>query len=286
MNREIISWIDPTGAEHILSGSDGVEVLKGPEGRFMPPVSFIEEDVPYQSGSRLRQVKVKAREVDLPIEITGINEIEIRNKLRNFLRIFNPTKGDGILKATTSDGIQRELKCRYSGGLEISESGMTWERFVLVLKAFDPYWYDTATNVQTFTTGQPATFFPMFPLRLSSSSVFADISIDNTGDVETWPEWIITGPGEYVVLRNLTTGEFTELETSIGIGETITIETKPGKAGKSVRKNDGTNLYGTQTEGSSLWALLDGKNNIRIEMANTTAESSVQLSYRNRYWGP
>jgi hypothetical protein len=104
------------------------------------------------------------------------------------------------------------------------------------------------------------------------------------GDVETWPEWIITGPGENIVLRNMSTDEVTSLEVSLDVGETITIDTKPFH--KTVTKNDGTNLFYTLTDESSLWALQEGSNSIQIEMANATTDSNIQLTYRNRYWGP
>lgn len=280
-------WIDANGIEYELNDVD-FRVLDGMNGRFMPPISFVEEEVPFQHGSRLRQVKVNARDVDIPLLIETESELALRNKIRNSLRMFNPLKGDGKLKSIGPDGSQRELYCRYSTGLEGAENrdskGVYWQKVILVFRAFDPYWYDVATNVHTFKSGQPATFFPMFPMRLSSSSVFADISIDNTGDVETFPEWIITGPGSNIVLRNLSTGLITHLDTSIGEGETITIDTKPKV--KTVKKNDNTNLFPTQTDESSLWVLEEGNNNIRIEMSNTNDQSSVQLSYRHRYWGP
>lgn len=284
MDKETIIWVDANGAEHNLTNQEDISIAIGPSGRYMPGIEYFEEESPFQSGSRVRQVKVKAREMDFPVEINGQTQMDIRKKLRELTRIFNPLKGEGTIKSISPDGSQREIKCRYIGGLEINESGQIWEKFVLVLKAFDPYWYDTATNVQTFSTGQLATFFPFFPLRLTASTVFADVSIDNSGDVETWPEWIITGPGENLVIRNLTTNEILSLTLKLGEGEILIIDTKPGK--KSIRKNDGTNLFGTQSDDSSLWALQEGMNNIRIEMANATVNSSVQLSYRPRYWGP
>ncbi len=283
MAREIFSWIDANGVEHNLSGDDGIDVIIGPEGRFMPSFSFVEDKVPLQPGSRLRGINVEAREVDLPLEISCTTQSELRSKIRILLNWFNPLKGDGILKCVAVDGSTRILNCRYSGGLEITESGQTWQRLVLVLKAFDPYWYDSSTVVQTFTTGQPATFFPFFPLRLSSSTVFADIAVNNIGDVETNPEWIITGPGDSIILRNLSTGELFNLNISLGVGEILIVNTKTGK--KSVKKGDGTNLFGYQTDDSSLWALQQGQNSIRIEMSNATTDSSVQLTYTPRYWG-
>lgn len=289
MAKEIITWVRPNGSAISLSDETKYEVLLGTRGFYMPPISFVEDEVPLQHGSRVRKVRVKPRDIDVPLAIRGADETELRNNERILLRALNPLKGDGKLKVTSYDGSIRELQCRYSGGLEIEENSDTvWnhgKKAIVIFHAADPFWYGVETQVKTFNPGQPATFFPFFPLRITSSSVFADTSIDNEGDIEAWPEWIITGPGENIVLRNLTTGEVTNLgTTSLETDESITINTKEYE--KTITKNDGTNLYGEQTDESSLWALQDGINNIRIEMANTSNSSSVQLTYRNRYWGP
>lgn len=283
-----LTWVNSDGVEFPFNEENNVRILKGPRGFYMPPISYMDEEVPFQSGSRLRNVKVNTREMDLPIKIQCKTPVELTIKLRETLRFFNPLKADGKLVSIKDDKSQREIKCRYVGGFEMDESagvgGDTWQKAIGVFRAFDPFWYDTSTNVKEFKTGEPATFFPFFPLRLSSSAVFADTTVDNTGDVETWPEWIIKGPGENVVLRNLTTGEITTIETSIGVGETLTIDTRPFH--KTVKKNNQWNMFHTLTDDSSLWALQEGKNSIRIEMSNATEASSIQLSYRNRYWGP
>jgi phage-related protein len=279
-----ISWIDSNGIEFPFD-----TVLNGMNGRFMPPIAFTEEEMPFLHGSRLRNIKVKPRDVDIPIHLKDASEIEIRNMIRTCLRLFNPLKGDGKIRVLAPDGSQRELNCRYLQGLEGKEDkdskGLAWMNFVLVFHAFDPFWYDSSTQVQTFKINEsPGSFFPILPLRLASSTVFADITINNTGDVEAWPEWIIMGPGDGIVLSNLSTGESTGLNLSIGIGETVTINTRPLQ--KTITKDDGTNLFYTMTDNSSLWALQEGNNSIQIEMANATTDSSIQLTYKNRYWGP
>lgn len=281
-----ISWIDSAGAEYQISENHWQ--IDGMEGRFMPPVSFVEDEIPFQHGSLLRQVNVQPREIDLPIYVEGTNATELRNKLRYLLRILNPLKGDGKLKIVSDDGSQREIHCRYKTGMEISEKKNAkignLQSVILVFRAFDPFWYDTTTNVQTFKVNEsPGLFFPILPLRLASSTVFADASIDVTGDVETWPEWIISGPGQDIALRNLTTGETMQLDVTLELGDTLTIDTRPFK--KTVTKN-GENVFYTLSDDSSLWALHDGENSIQLEMGNATADSSIQLSYRNRYWGP
>lgn len=283
MAKEYIAWIDANGTEHDLSGSGNISVMIGPSGRFMPSFDLVEQQVPFLPGGRLRNVVTKSREVDMPIEIAGLSTNDLRTQLRQIISWFNPMNGDGTLKVIAEDGSQRLLTCRYQSGLEITESGLPWLKAVLVLKAFDPFWYDANAIVQTFTTGTPATFFPFFPMRLSNATVFADTTITNGGDVETWPTWIIQGPGSNIYLRNLTTGDLINVNTTLGVGETINIDTRQGK--KSVVKGSSTNLYSSLSSDSNLWSLQPGGNEIRIEMSGSTAQSSVQLSYQNRYWG-
>jgi hypothetical protein len=277
--------MDPTGRETLLSGTNNVEVVIGPSGRFMPPIEYVEQTVPFQPGSKLKQLNVKSREIDLPIEIMGISTSDLRAQTRNLLAVFNPLLGDGQLKCIAEDGSQRYINCRYSGGLDFAETGLTWQRANVVFKAFDPYWYDNSSIVQTFKINEsPGLFFPILPLRLASSTVFANITINNQGDVETYPEWIITGPGENIVISNLSTGETMNLTVTLDVGETITIDTS--LYNKTVTKSDGSNLFYSLSDDSSLWALQQGNNSIQIEMANATSDSSIQLTYRNRYWGP
>jgi phage-related protein len=281
-----IYWIDSNGIPYDFETD--MKKLSGMNGHFMPPISFVEDKIPYQAGTKLRQVNVEPRDIDVPIFLKAKNEIELRNKMREITRMLNPLNGDGILKTIAPDGSQRELSCRYISGFEGNDDrdskGVYWQRAIFVFRAFDPFWYDTITQVYSFTPGKPATFFPVFPMRLTSSSVFADDTVENNGDVETFPEWIINGPGENINLKNLTTGEVLSLDYFLANGETVTIDTRKGK--KSIIKNDGTDLFHTLSDESSLWSLKEGKNNVRIEISNTLPASSVQISYKNCYWGP
>lgn len=279
-----LSWIDKNGTEHPFTNE--LVVLQGKQGFYMPPIAHVDESVPLQFGTLYRSTRIEARDIDVPLLIKSDSPITLRQKVRECLRMFNPLH-EGKIKVIALDGTQRELHCRYASGLEGNEGkdvkGTYWQTIVLVFRAFDPFWYDSQTIVETFTIGQTATFFPFFPMRLSSSAVFADMNIDNTGDVETWPEWIVNGPGSNISIRNLSTGEITYITATLQSGEYLVLDTRPGK--KTIKKSDGTNLFGFQSSDSSIWSLREGSNNIRIEMANATNESSVQLSYRHRYLG-
>src|SRR5690606_23153940 len=136
-----ISWIDANGTQYLFETD--IQALSGMNGWWMPPITFIEEEVPFQSGSRLRQLKVKPREVDVPILLKAKNKIDLKNKMRQTTRMLNPLKSDGKLKVVSSDGSQRELTCRYYSGFEGREGrdnkGLRWQKAILVFRAFDPF---------------------------------------------------------------------------------------------------------------------------------------------------
>lgn len=284
---EPIEWISPGGTTTELYVQPGVT------GRFAPPVVIHEDEVPGISGSRFREARHGPREFPLPIFVDCATEAIKRATLRTLIREMDPVEGMGKIRVQSPVGDLREINCRVVAGLGLEESKDSaysgWQKAVPMFRAFDPYWYDTSDTVATFTTGVTATFFPIFPIRLSSSEVFVDATVDNVGDLETWPVWEITGPGSTIVLRDLANGYVTTLTSdlggvSLGSGEVVTIDTRPGA--KTVTKSDGTNLWPYLSTSSELWPLRRGSTAIRVEMGGATGASQVRLSYRPRYLTP
>jgi hypothetical protein len=275
---ETVTWIDPDGATTVLTTFLPVT------GRFMPPIAFEEEGVPEQPGLRLRAVRHQAREFVIPVLLRADSDAELRAAIRDLVARMDPTRGDGIIRVTAPGGDQREIVCRYAGGLELTEEP-AWrsQKAAVVFRAHDPYWRATSDTQQIFESGDSAGFFPFFPLRLTSSEIFADATVTNTGDVETWPVWTITGPGSAIVLRNLSTGKQLSLSVTLGGGESVVIDTRPGA--KTVTRSDGTNVFPALSAVSSLWPLRRGSNAVRVEMTSATADSSVTLAWRPRYLG-
>ena len=278
--EEIVSWIDPSG------GSTPLEVEWALEGRFMPPVAFETEAVPRQAGLRLRQVRHQDRSFTVPIWLIATNEGQLRQQLRDLAFKMDPTRGPGYIRVITPTGDQRQIECRYESGLELDEklgdtSGFHAQKAALQFRAFDPYWQDANLSVFEFTIGEVKNFFPFFPIRLTSSEVFANTSVTNLGDVQTWPVWEIFGPGENPNIINETTSRRIELPITLAAGESIRIDTRPGI--KSIRHSNGDNLFPILTNVSSLWPLAAGQNAIRIEMTDAVDTSKVLLTYRTRY---
>lgn len=282
MALEVVQWIDPDGTPTTL------RVQYAVRSRFAPPAELLADVVPGQPGERLREARHGPREFVLPIRLSATSDAQLRTDLRALVAKMDPTRGDGAVRVTAPSGDVREITCRYAAGLDVDEtlgdtSTPTDQLAAVVFRASDPYWYATSDTITEYTTGAQATFFPIFPVRLNASEVWADAQVDNTGDLETWPVWDITGPGQTISLRNLTTNKKLDLSgVVLGSGEVATVDTRPGH--KTAAKQDGSNLFPNLV--GSLWPLRRGNNAVRIEMSGATTASKVRLARKHRWLTP
>ena len=283
MTTETAQWIDADG------GLTDIEVSWDASGRFMPPIKFEEDGVPQQPGMRLRAARHDVRPFTLNLWITAANDSALRTTIRSLIYKMNPARGPGKIRFATPAGDQREIVCSYQDGLDLGEklgstSGPTVQIATVAFRAHYPYWQDTSTISTTFTTGLVPTFFPIFPLRLSSSQVVVDNTVINNGDIECWPVITINGPGSSIKASNLTTGEVMDFRTLVlGTGESVIVDTQPGA--KTAVSGAGVNRFPYLSATSSLWSLQPGSNSVRLEMsgADSAFGSSIIFSYRQLY---
>lgn len=281
------SIVDTDGVEHALTELTSYLPTLGPRGLWVPEFELSVDQRPFDVGGDLKRANARDRVVDFPLYIMGTTELQIHERTRALIRWINAVDGDSYLKVTAPDGAERRLKCR--GTVEVSESQdarftKNGQMVVATLTCPNPYWEDAEPVEAEYTSGgSTVTWFghPWFPLRLSSSTVIDTPIIDNDGDIETYPQWTITGPGANPTLRNLTTGKVLALSTTIAAGRQVLIDT--GGGAKSISDGLGSNLYGDRSAESSLWPLVRGVQTIQVELEGASAASSVLMSYRRRY---
>lgn len=279
MTLETITWISAGGIEVPLY-TDGIRTRPGLKGRMMPSIRKSSFVVPGYPGQITTDVQHGTRDVVVPIYVEGGTMSEYRAVLRAIADSLDPVPGDGVLRISDPDGAERDLVCSYVDGFNFEEEWPSPASTpTLLFEADDPYWYDAAPTQITWTVGTPATFFPLFPIRLSSSEVFADATIDNNGSVSTWPVWTVTGPGSGLVLRNVTTGKSLSVVRTLGAGESISVDTRRGA--KSIRDGAGANLWPVSS--GSLWPLEKGSQAVRVEFTGATPASRVTLRWWRRF---
>lgn len=274
-----ITFIDPDNTEWELPYSRGVQ------GLFGPPIEISSVTSPTNSGSFVTDVRHGTRELAVPVywKDTSSSQAQLTT-LRGWVAALDPMRGSGYVRVDNPDGTSRRATVRLNDGWNLEEIWTQFNEGVLVFRLDgEPYFEDENEVSATYETGSTTfSFFPIFPLSLSSSTVFATADIENDGDVAAWPVWTIEGPGSAIFINNVTTGKTIELSTTLVAGETLTIDTRPGY--KTVEFNPGaTNAFSDLAADASLWPLERGTNSISIEMNGSTAESNITLTYRRRW---
>lgn len=273
---EQLFWVDADGVEHDLSSGDHLATV-GVSGRSMPPIDFRDFAARPGAGSSLTEVRHGAREVAVPVALLG----DVQSGVRSWSRRFDPVRGEGRLRAR-SDAGDRDLPCRYVGGLDSAvEDVPRLRRFVAVFRAFDPYWRDVDATEVTVERGELGLWLPWPPVTVVSDDVFASVDVNNTGDVQAWPVWTVSGPATSV---SLTTDRGDALTVAFPIlaNERLTIDTRPGF--KTVVDQDGNNRFSSlDVNDDDLFGFPVGATQVSVSIADPTDESRVDLSWRRRW---
>lgn len=282
---ETLFWQDPDGNQYNLLDPTKFYVpapgIQGQYGLPMEVVSFEAIGIP---GDFEQYIQVKPNDIRMPFLILGDTPAGVEQAMREIRKATRPQRGHGLLQHGSLDGQTRQLSCIEIGRFrDVGSKTPSMIQTGLIFRAADPYWQDQADIVTTLSPSGTSTFFqnPFLPIHLSPSSTSGSFSIENNGDVECWPKWIITGPGTNPVLTNTTTGEVLTLTITLTAGQILTIDTNPSAL--SVTREDASVHWDAVSAASTLWSLAVGINNITLTMSGTTSASQLQLLYRQRW---
>jgi len=232
-------------------------------------------------GGVFRHAKRGVRQVDLAVTVLGTNRNDVQTKLRRLSRLLQNSAGATKLVATYSDNTTLELSGYYVGGAESqwgSNAGLIWNRWGISLECPNPYWQ---TGIQeSFTIGTGGTGRGLLPelskMKVSSSSTLGVVTVNNAGDVPTFPTWVITGPVKELEITN---GVQRFGFDQIFSGEVITVNTELG----TVTNADGENVYSRLDPVPKLFSLQPGITGLNVNGIETDLNFNVQLTYSPRF---
>lgn len=277
-------WHAADGAVTDLSAwADGVYVTDALSGLFAPDYEFQTQAHAGVDGEELQQVTPQPRTTTLGLDMVIPDPGELRARLRGLAHTLRPRAGLGSLQAVADDGSSRTLPCYYRKGLEGGTYKASRFRTALEFWAPSPWWRGDPLTY-AYGLAAPTAFFPIPPVTLSATTITGAATFDlSDTDAPTYPTWTVTGPGDQLTLRNDTTGAALVLNAPIGDGQTVTIDTRPGR--QSVVRNDGVSLFGALGSDPALWPLIDAVQDVSALLTNAGAASRIAVAAERLYSG-
>ncbi|MEU2764250.1 phage tail protein [Streptomyces sp. NPDC007094] len=286
-----ITYIDPTGRRWPMTDTtlEWYALAEGVSGLGAAMYTLTSDPHP-RGGARLRHVQPQPRTIVWPVLVKGADHMAFTDNWRGVGQAFTRTlrEGPGTLEVARPDGSIRRLLVHYSDGWDgrgQTATGITWDSAVVTLWCEDPYWVDAVPRHIHRESGSAEDFLVPYP-TVSSSQVLGETVVTNPGDVEVWPEWVVTGPASLITFTREDTGDSFVLDptaTAHGAllaGEQVTISTDPLR----VRFQDGSNWVGALNWPSAvLWSLPPGATPVSFQLDGATTGSAVDLTFHPRY---
>ncbi|WP_281155171.1 phage tail protein [Streptomyces sp. HYC2] len=299
-----ITYIDPAGTRWPMTdlSADWYTLAEGVWGLGAATYAITSDPHP-RGGARLRHAQPQPRTIIWPLLVKGSDHLKFTAHWRALGRAFTSTlrrgpggrRTPGTLEVARPDGTVRWIAVYYDDGWDgrgQTATGITWDSAVLKLWCEDPYWVDAVPVTVHRETGTQADYLVPYP-TVSSSQVLGATTLDNPGDVEVWPTWVVTGPASKITFTREDTvddGVDTSAWFSLDMtktphgpllsGQTVTISTDPPR----VRSGTGENLIGgLNWPQAELWSLPPGTTSVTFQVDGAGPGSAVDLTFHPRY---
>ena len=291
------TYIDPTGTRWPMTdlNADWYTLAKGVSGLGAAPYALMSDPHP-RGGARLRHVQPQPRTIVWPMLVKGADHTAFTRTWRRLARAFtrtlrrgpDGTRTPGTLEVARPDGSARRIAVYYSSGWDgagDTATGITWDSAVLTLWCEDPYWVDVVPQTVHRETGAQEDYLVPYP-TVSSSQVLGATTVMNPGDVDVWPQWLITGPASAITFTREDTGDSFTLDMAETVhgallaDETVIVSTDPPR----VRSGTDENLVaGLNWPEAVLWSLPPGDTPVTFQLDGASAGSAVDLTFYPRY---
>lgn len=225
-------WVTASGVTYSLSDWTQGLVLDntGVEGLHFPRITKHSSTSRSMPGKRSRGWRAEARDVFWPIQIWGESSVEWLSSYNAFFGSIHPDR-PGTWRVGFA-GTFRELticgKFDDPHDYPLDPVLEAWGSYGVTLEADQPYWRGAPVKRGPWQAASSRPFFdpagsPGF--HISRGSSFANATIDNPGDVESYPVWTIIGP-----LSGITVGvgdRVIEVPFALTSGQVLHIDTDP-----------------------------------------------------------
>ncbi len=234
----------------------------GEHGAFAPSVLY---------GPRTLQLEGRIEAPTLPLRRAAEDRL---SALTNAL--------GGVPLRVDEPPLSRQAAVWRAGRLSAVVRGTT-ARYTLPLVAPDPRKYDVAEQnapVGLLDTSGMGFSWPLtFPINFGSAGTGGDVNVTNTGNADTWPVLILTGPALNPVVRNNTTGERLTFSIDLPAGSFLEVDA----AERTVLLDGTANRRTALSSGSSWPRIAPGPNTFQFRASTYSALASLVVRFRSAW---
>jgi hypothetical protein len=279
--------IGDDGTTVILDGggaSDSVFRLEQVTGFDGPNVRQNIEELPELDGAIAGDFFFGARPVTFRGRIIASTAADRNFNVTNLQRALRGLRGDVTLKSQASGLPAMQATARLEQPLRVT--GGYVKEFLIALVCPDPRMYSQTLNSSSATgvATVPGAAFPWaFPVSFGGGTgQTLTLSVTNAGNFDTPPILRVTGPLRDPIIRNSTPAQ-----VSIGLGNVVLgsgnwIEIDMGA--RTVVRDDGVSLYDrVGFPGTDWWQLVPGSNTVDLFASDTTAATTLTVTWRDSW---
>lgn len=272
--------IDLSNAPYITNDYDGFGIGEFQHTLVAPPGVH---------GDWWYDTRMEAKILTVDFSYYGDGTVERQASRRRIVEMFNPLLGPGVLRIVQESGVDREIDCILAESLMLPSDdfmGVGAYRAVARFRSHGvPAFRDHNMKSQAIGAYSNAGFmFPwQFPRQFAQSGYAATINITNVGDIDTPVKIAMNGPMVDPIFYHANQAKRIQLSPlTIGLGDTIYIDTNPASYAVQVNGVDAWNLL---QSGADFWQLTPGINTIIMDMGGTTVQTTGTISWYDRYLG-
>lgn len=311
LQEEYIEYIAPDGVSFELHDPPDRFVTLY-EGDGIPNIDFGVTSGPYQHGQTVTEARLLPRTIDMVIYQKGCDRAA-RWAMRSLLDgILRPNRTDmnnpspGTLRRTFNNGTVRDLDVFVSKGPLYRFNGADgWSQNSIVetlrFTAFNPVLYDPeqqVENVADFSNSPSSITNLIFPFTfpfvfgVTYITVSKILSFVYNGNWEEYPKILITGPATDLSIIHQSLGDVISFDGyTIPAGTTVTLDLT--YAHKTAIDNFGVSWLGKISDDSTLGTFRlesdpivpNSLNSFAISCTLGTADTTIEMQYKNRYIG-
>jgi hypothetical protein len=238
---------------------------------------------PAYTGVRLMAVALQGFHASYSAGVTAIRS------LRSNLSTYKDPSSLGVLRIVAPDLTTRSIEALF-----VSMSDVQWYGPLVCTTAVgfwapDPFFYDPDADSIKFGLGTAggvtyaADYVSPTGLAYAESDVDSHNSVNNLGDVETWPVVRINGPGNDPTIENETTTQTMSIAQHLDAGDYIDVDMDAGTVTWfDATDSSSNNIIELISAASTFWPLQLGENVLHVTMS-AVSTGSIVVTWYNRY---